>query len=248
MAEVIGRTVPLSLPQRLMADLTCLAQSMPMASFERRLAIPEVTKARSHASGKVSWCALMTKAFALVAQEHSGLRQVYRQLSPRKRYEHPHSVATVFLDHPFGTLMTSIRGPELQSLAILDRHLQRQGGIPIAASGRVRRLLKQSCLPWWARRGLWWSRLYSNGSRRARHFGTFSISAEANRTWAPPSGGLATCDLRYQLVSESEMKVAISFDQRILTATVVEAAIMDMAQVLREEIVQELQDLSGMKP
>jgi len=62
-----GRKIALSLPRRFVGDLVRCAQSLPLMTVERRMGLAAVADARQNALGRPGWCALFTRAFALVA-------------------------------------------------------------------------------------------------------------------------------------------------------------------------------------
>src|SRR5262249_23783016 len=67
MPRLSGRKTPLSLPRRFIGDLVHCAQSAPLMTIERRMHLATVAEAREKALGNPGWCALFTRAFALVA-------------------------------------------------------------------------------------------------------------------------------------------------------------------------------------
>src|SRR5436305_1580513 len=90
-----GRTVRLSLAQRFLDDLTRCARGVPVMTLGRRMRLTAAAEARRRAGGRPGWCALFTKAFALVAARRPGLRRAYLPCPRPRLYEHPFSVAAV---------------------------------------------------------------------------------------------------------------------------------------------------------
>ena len=90
-----GRTIPLSLPRRLVCDLVHFAHQVPTVPVQRTMRIAQLQALRAELTTRPSWCALFTKAYALLARTCPELRRTYLSIPTPHFYEHPVSVAAV---------------------------------------------------------------------------------------------------------------------------------------------------------
>src|SRR5262245_33041574 len=90
-----GLTLPLSVPRRLVADLVHFAHRIPTVPVQRTLDIRELAETRAQLDPRPGWCAIFTKAYALVARELPPLRRAYLEWPWPRLYQHPHSCASV---------------------------------------------------------------------------------------------------------------------------------------------------------
>jgi hypothetical protein len=98
MGEVYGRRLPISQARRLVGDFLYFAQQVPTVPVQRRMNIAPLIAARKLASPRPSWCALFTKAYALVAATRPELRRTYMNYPRPHLYEHPISVASIAVE------------------------------------------------------------------------------------------------------------------------------------------------------
>src|SRR5262245_25090503 len=180
MGEPRGRNLPLSLPRRLIGDMMHFAQQVPSVPVQRRMNIAPLLKARQQARTRPSWCALFTKAFAMVAEKRPQLRRAYVSFPWAHLYEHPVSVASIAVERRVGdedaVLFAQIRDPEHHTPEQLDSFLKDCKDRPVESIGTFRRALRVSRFPRFLRRFLWWVGLNWSGYKRARNLGTFGVS------------------------------------------------------------------------
>src|SRR5262249_51407022 len=147
---------------------------------QRMMKLAAVAAARREAAPRPSWCALFTKAYALIAAQMPELRRAYLAFPRAHLYEHPINVASIAverrLDGEDAVLFVHLKRPELMGLTELSRHLRRVKEQPIEQIAAFRRVLRLSCLPRPLRRLAWWTGLNVWGRKRAHYFGTFGIS------------------------------------------------------------------------
>jgi hypothetical protein len=124
-----GRTIRLSKPRRLVCDLLHFARQVPSVPVQRRMALAPVVAARSRAAPRPGWCAIFTRAYALVAAETPELRRAYLKFPTPRLYEHPASVAAVAVERrqggEYAVMMGLVKGPAGRSLGDLDAQLRR---------------------------------------------------------------------------------------------------------------------------
>src|SRR5439155_23117671 len=126
--EPYGRKVALSAPRKFVGDLMHFAQQVPSVPVQRRMNIAPLVAARQQAKPRPSWCALFTKAYAMVAAKRPPLRQAYIAFPWAHLYEHPVSIASIAIERRIGdedaVLFTQMRAPEDLTPEQLDSVLQ----------------------------------------------------------------------------------------------------------------------------
>jgi hypothetical protein len=246
MSNPQGRTIPLSLPRRLICDLTHFARRIPTVPVQRRMDLSGVVAARRGVVRPPSWCVIFTKAYAHVAARTPELRRAYLPFPRARLYEHPHNIASVAIEREYlgenGVFFAHLRGPEEQSLEELDVHLRRFKEEPLESIGLFRRALAMSRLPRPLRRLMWWIGLNSSGNKRAKRMGTFGVSvysglgAESLHPLSP-----LTTTLNYGVIrANGAIDVRIIYDHRVMDGATVARALLSLESVLNQEIVEEL--------
>jgi hypothetical protein len=222
------------------------AQKVPSVPVQRRMNIAPLVAARREAEPRPSWCALFTKAYALVAAARPELRRAYLGFPWPHLYEHPSSVASIAVERRIGdedaVLFVQIRGVEEHTPEQLDRFIKECKELPVERVGTFRRALRVSKLPRMLRRLLWWIGLNWSGYKRARNWGTFGVSvysglgAEGLHPLSP-----LTTTLNYGVIGEDgTVDVRIIYDHRVLDGSTVARALADLEQVLNEEMTRAL--------
>jgi hypothetical protein len=189
----------------------------------------------------------------LVASRQPVLRRAYLPFPHPHFYEHPANIGSIAVERTWqeeeAVLFGHLRGPENQGLLELDAHLRRWKEAPVEAIGTFRRALKTSRWPRPIRRALWWFGLNVSGSRRARHFGTFGVSAYSGFGAASlhPLSPLTTT-LNYGVVAANgDVDVRLIYDHRVLDGATVARALAEMERVLHNEITNELRYFQALK-
>ncbi len=246
MPQPVGRKLPLSPPRRFIIDLVHFAKAMPLVSVERRVRLGPLVAARRAAVPRPGWCALFTKAYAIVAARRPELRRAYLPFPRPHLYEHPVNVASVGVEREAGgeeaVFIAHVRAPEAQPLARIDAHLRRCKEEPLKESGLSRRIQKLSRLPGPVRRLLWWVGLNTSGRRRAHHLGTFGVTSvaglgAASVTLLSP----LTTTLNYGVIGEDgEVNLRVTFDHRVFDGGPIARALEELEHVLRGEILAEV--------
>jgi hypothetical protein len=251
MPQPTGRTLPLSPPRRFIADLVGLAGEVPRAALERRMSLGEVAAARAAASPRPSWCAVFTKAYAVVAARRPELRRAYVAFPRPHLYEHPVNVAAVAVERRVGdedaVLFAHVRRPEAQTLGFIDAHLRRCKEEPVESIGLFRRILAVGRLPTPLRRLAWWVGYRSSGLRRARHLGTFGVSVVS--CYGAHALGLTsplTTALDYGVIDgDGGVTVRLTLDHRVLDGAAAARALAEVEQVLKTTVLAELRRMGG---
>ena len=215
-----GRTVPLSLAQRLVSDLVRAARPLPLRTLRCPVPLPDWPGEEPPC--RTAWCALLVRAFAAVAADWPELRRAYLPFPRPRLYEHPFSVAAVAVERMLGTeealLFVRVRQAEQWGVRDLARHLRRcTEGAPEAVA-TFRHLLRRSRCSLVLRRLLWWHDCHWSGTRRARRLGTFAVLPHADPEGLPLPLPL-TCTLGLgAIVTDGTADVALTFDERVLSA------------------------------
>jgi len=238
--------VPLSLPRRYRCDLLALARQVPTLTTQKRLHLSTTVAARAAALPRISWHALFTKAYALVAQTTPALRRVFLSFPRPRLYEHPVSVASIALERQFlsedAIFHAAIPQPEASSLAELDSQLRRYKEQPLEKIGAFRRCLLFSRLPRSMRKGLWWLTCNAYGLRKVQTLGTFAVSAYSGLgAEAVEPLALTTSTLTYGVIQpDGSVDFRVSYDARVLDGPAVARALAELERILTQEIVAEL--------
>jgi hypothetical protein len=250
MGERYGRRLPLSLPRRLIGDLMHFAKQIPSVPVQRRMNLAPLVAARQQAQPRPSWCALFTKAYAMVAAKRPELRRAYLSFPWPHLYEHPVSIASIAVERRIGdedaVLFAQLRGAERHMPEQLDSFLKDCKERPVQFIGTFRRALWISGLPRPLRRFLWWLGLNSSGYKRARNLGTFGVSvysglgAEGLHPLSP-----LTTTLNYGVIAaDGTVDVRVVYDHRVLDGATVARALEDMETVLNH-VLPEMLGASG---
>jgi hypothetical protein len=230
------------------------ARQVPSVPVQRRLRLSRVVSARAAAVPRPSWCAVFTKAFALLALDRPELRRAYLSFPWPHIYEHSHSVATVTVERSFGdedaVFFVQIQTPWEFSLARIDSRLRHCKESPVQAIGAFRRFLLIGRLPRPLRRLLWWTTLHCFPRKRAAFFGTYGVTVYAGlgaSSLHPLS--VLTSTLNYGVIEpDGSVDVRLVYDHRVLDGATVARALADLEAVLNGPIADELDTYQGNLP
>jgi hypothetical protein len=225
------------------------ASKVPAVVVQRQMRLPALVRARQEAVLRVSWCAIFTRAYALVAREFPELRRAYLPVPWPHFYEHPASIASVTIERDYrgerAVFFGHLRAPEGQSLTQLDGYLRDYQQEPVESFGLFRRLIAVSRLPMLLRRLLWWVGLNASGNKRARRMGTFGVSvysqlgAESLNHLTP-----LTTALNYGVIGpDGSVTVRIIYDHRVMDGATVARVLARLEDVLTTRLLSELRSL-----
>ena len=242
MAEPYGRRLSISPARRCIGDYLHFAQKVPTVPVQRRMNLAPLMLARQEATPRPGWCAIFTKAYAMVAKNRPELRRAYMGFPWAHLYEHPISVASIAVERRLQdedvVLFTQILGPENHTPEQLDAYMRECKELPIESIGTFRRSLKLSRYPWPIRRFCWWLGLNWSGFHRARNFGTFGVSVYSGlgaESLHPMS--ILTTTLNYGVIAENgTVDVRIVYDHRVLDGAAVARALGELEDVLNHQI------------
>lgn len=247
----VGRTIPLSLPRRIMSDVLAFAKRVPSVPVQRQMNVSRALAARAdQGPERVGWCAVFTKAYALTAARFPELRRAYLSFPRPRLYEHPHSVASIAVERDYqgekAVFWGHVSRPERMALSDLQGYLRRFAEAPLESIPLCRRALRMGRLPWPARRLALWVGLNVFGAQRAKRLGTFGVSvysglgAESLHPISPLTGTLTYGPIR----PDGAVSVRLVYDHRVLDGATVARALAALEGALNGEIAAELEQLA----
>ena len=250
MAKVTGRRIPLSLPRRFICDLMHASRRVPTVTFERRMDLSPLVTARARLDRPPAWSLIFAKAFALVAANRPELRRAYLPLPRPHLWQAAASVASIAFERDYAgepaVFFGQVTTPDTQPLAELAARLHEWKTRPLGDLRNCRRLLAYARLPLVARRFLWWYATSWSGKLKARNFGTFGVSltgsagATATNLIAPLTASINAGVIR----RDGSVDMRLHFDHRVLDGMPAARALEEFEDVLRTEIVAELEAMA----
>ena len=213
--------------------------------------LAEVAELRARAFRRISWTALMLKAYSLVAADCPALRRAYVRWPWPHLVEMPGSVGMVAINRHdaardedrlcWGRFIE----PQAQTLVGLQESLERYQTAPIEEA--FRQQVQLSRLPLLLRRAIWGWNLNSAGPKRARRVGTFSLTTLAGQGACNRSHPtIHTTGLTYgPLDAAGQSLVTLICDHRVLDGVLAAQAIGELEAALNGPIARELAGLAA---
>jgi hypothetical protein len=241
-----GRRLPLSVARRFIGDVMRAAAKVPIVMMERRMSLAPLLAARKAVTPRIGWCAIFTKAYALVARKHAELRRAYLSFPRPHLYEHPESIAAVAVERRFDgqkcVFFAHVPSPEQLGLRDLEATLQHFKEFPVPGINSYRLALHVSRWPRPLRRLAWWFGLNVSGPLRAQYIGTFGVTVTAglgaSALYIPSP---LTTTLHYgTFEKDGTLPIRLAFDHRVLDGGHVCRVLKDMEQTLLGQIAREL--------
>jgi len=221
MPRARGRSIPLSLPRRMVGDFLHAGRRAVLATVEREMSLASVREARDDSPSRPPWPVLFAKAIGIAAKKCPELRRSLLRWPWPHLYEHGEAVGSVVVAKEMNgeeyLFCLPLRDPGRASLEQLTETVRRAKDRPPSQTRAFRRSLRYSRLPSPIRRGLWGSLDWS-GNLRAEFLGTFGISATAGQGAA--GLGLVTpwvCAFCYAPFREDgTLPVRLTLDHQVL--------------------------------
>ena len=248
-----GRRVVLSLPRRLLTNLSHLARGFPRATLVTRINVAALMEPRDQA--RIPWPVVFAKAYALVAAGSPPLRRVYVKLPWPHLYELPQSVASIIIERDWphdgdngekALFLGRLKAPDAATLPDLAARMRVHKTAPIDSIADFRRALAIARLPLPLRLLLIWLSL--NIGRQVPNFmGSFAISALG-------SHGAAIIDtipvwssfLNYgPIAPDGGVDIYLSVDHRVIDGGPAARAIRALEVALNGPVLDELRMLAG---
>jgi len=243
-----GRHLALTPSRRLVCDLMWLSLGIPRVTVQRRMnlaALREARKTTGANGASPSWTALLTLAYARLAQEYPELRRAFLRWPWPHLYEYPASIASIAFERELAgeraVLLGRIKAPEMRSLAEIDAMIRHYRETPAADIPEFARALRVARLPGFLRR-MMMGLAYQSGRHRANYFGTFQFSvysglgAESFNPLTP-----LTTLLNYgPLAPDGGVDVRILYDHRVMDGATVARALGRFETILNVELPAEI--------
>jgi hypothetical protein len=243
-----GRRRLISAHRALVLDTIHFARSVPTFPVEQTFLLASLAALRIASPVRISWTVLFLKAMARVAQGSPVLRRTFVPYPWPHVYEHLESVGAVAInrqcDGEDRLCWGRFAGPENVSLVELQESLDRFQREPVERI--FRRQVRFSRFPTWIRRLAWQFGLYVDVAKRAKRFGSFSISSLAGQqTLNRFHPSIHTASLTYGPLDErGACLVTLICDHRVLDGAAAAAALHQLQHVLLHEIADELRAMS----
>src|SRR5262245_23741326 len=241
--------VPLSLTRRMMADAMHFALRVPSVVVQRTLTLGPVVAARKSSGKRVPWSAIMTKAYAITADEFPELRRVYLKFPYAHFYEYPSSVASITIERRVDgenmILGVLIKNPSALALTEIGRRVQHAREAPISEIHSFQRALPVARLPLPIRRLLWWlaAKIGRQGANHIRTFGMSAIPSPGTEVVQPRTAWTSFISYGYSLNEDGVIKVPITWDHRVFDAATAGRVLARFEEVLNGPIADELRTL-----
>lgn len=251
MKSVTGRSVSLSAPRRMIGDMLHISRQMPLIPGERTMQLAKLVEARKAATPRPSWCAMFTKAMAVVAARHPEARRVFLTRPWHRMYEYNENIVSVVVEREChgetGLFLARLHSPEKMSLAEIDTQLRKYKERPIEELSGFQNALRMAQMPLFVRRGFWSLLMNWLPRLRAKLLGTLGISLTAGM------GGVAlslltpwTFTIFYDAFEDDgSLKFRVMFDHRVMDGRLVCRMGREMEQEMNGAILQEVR---AMKP
>ena len=243
-----GRWLSLSPARKVVMEILHHGRRVPSLPLSKVMRVGPLVAARK-AGAFVSWTALFTKGYSLVAERHAELRRAYIRWPWPHLYEHPFSSCAILLerDHEGESIVigAKIRAPETQTLTQIDERVGEFRNAPIHDVGDFRQWLRLGRLPGFVRRFLFWHTLHLSGGKRANRLGTFAISSLGSLGVEQhhPISPLTTYLTFGPISPQGEVNVKIIYDHRVMDGRCVARCLNDLEETLNTRILAELKSM-----
>lgn len=238
----------ISINRALVLDGLYFAQRVPLFPAEKTIDLSEVARLRSTTKRRVSWAVLFVKAYAIAAQRHPALRQMYVRWPWPHFIEFPESIAMVVVNRQFRgenrICWGKLDHPERRTLLSLQWQLNEFQTKPVEQIFRSH--VRLSHMPAPLRRLVYWWNFNFSGNKRAKRLGTFSMSTLAGQgVLNRGHQTFLTSSLTYGPVDEQgRAVVTLLCDHRVVDGIVAAQALADLETALRGPITEEVRALA----
>jgi hypothetical protein len=237
----------ISINRTLVLDGLCFARRVPLFPAEKTIDLAEVAQLRSTRKRRVSWAVLFVKAYAIAAQRHPALRQMYVRWPWPHFVEVAESTAMVVVNREFHgenrICWGKLDHPERRTLLSLQWQLSEFQTKPVEQIFRSH--VRLSRMPTALRRLVYWWNFNFSGNKRAKRLGTFSMSTLSGQgVLNRGHQTFLTSSLTYGPVDEhGRAVVTLLCDHRVVDGIVAAQALADLEAAFRGPIAEELRAL-----
>jgi len=231
------------------ADVAMVAREIPLFPVDRHCELAPLAAARSACRHRIGWAAIFLKAYATVVRQTPALRSWFLPgLRPRLATT-SQNVATLAINRLEEGVerlcWARLDRPEERPLTDIQQFIDDCGRKPLAEM--FKRQLELEMLPSWLRRIVLRWNLRSTSAKRVARLGTFSLSTlaglGAGNRFHPT---LCTSSLAYgPVTADGCCLVTLIADHRVVDGALVARSLITLEDVLREDLVRELQELAA---
>lgn len=245
-----GKIIPLTNGRRLVDDVIRIARSQPIASFYRDMDLSCLDSLRKQIKPKLSWNAILMKAYALVSREVPELRQFYRKFPWPHLYQIENTVAQLTIGRQAGAeprlYFARFCDPDQLGLHQIQEKIDYFQTSPIAEIKQFRHQDRFAALPGPLRRFLWWTLMEAWPTQRGSYMGTFGMTLSCfNQTFATSLLSPNTTSLGVDPTPRNGIsRVILTFDHRVLDGKPVIDIISKLYSKLVGPIRQEMESLA----
>ncbi len=242
------RTIPLTPPRRIVADLSHARLWVPLGVIRRRIDISALREARGTAARPIPWTVLFAKGYALVARDRPELRRSYVRLPWPQLSEASGSIASIMIERDWGgepaLFPAQLKLPAERPLVDLAADLDRALTQPVESIRHFRVLLRLSRWPSPIRALLWWL-AFNVGPWRASYYGTFGISVlgQAGAMIDVPVSPLSNFVSYGPFGADGGVDVIMAFDHRVTDGALIAEALAALEQALAGPVADEVRAL-----
>lgn len=237
-----------SINRALVLDGLYFARRVPLFPAEKTIDLAEIAQLRSTRRRRISWAVLFVKAYALAAQRHPALRQMYVRWPWPHLVEFDESTAMVVVNRQFRgenrICWGKLDHPQRRTLLNLQCQLTEYQTKPVEQV--FRNHIRLSKMPTLLRRLVYWWNFNFAGQKRSKRLGTFSMSTLAGQgVLNRGHQTFLTSSLTYGPVDENgRAVVTLLCDHRVVDGIVAAEALADLEAAFRGPIADELRTLA----
>lgn len=233
----------------LVLDVVALCDRSAYFPLERSFDLGQIAALRKAASIRISWSAILLKAYAIVSAVTPQLRQAYIRWPWPHVCEYPSTIGMLAVNRQFEgedrLCWARFIHPEKTPLAGLQQALDDYQTKPVEEA--FKRQLQLSRLPAVLRRVIWRANLNLSSRKRAKRIGTFTMSSLAGQgainRYHPT---LATSSLTYSPLDDAgKSLVTLICDHRVFDGVLGARVLDDLESALRGIIGEELRLLAS---
>jgi hypothetical protein len=246
-----GKVVPLTNGRRLVDDVIRIARSQPIASFYRDVDLTAIDKLRKQIKPRISWNAILMKAYSMVSHEVPELRQYYRKFPSPHLYQVEETVAQLTMAREENgetrLYFARFRNPQDLTLHQIQAKIDYFQTAPIAEVKQFRHQDRFAALPGMLRRFLWWMLMEVWPTQRPTYMGTFGMTLSCfNQTFAASLLSPNTTSLGVDPTPRSGVsRVLLTFDHRVLDGKPVIDIISKLYSALVGPVQREMEELAA---
>lgn len=245
-----GKRIPYSNGRRLVDDVIRVARKQPMAAYIRDMDLKKLHDLRRKIRPRLSWNAIMMKAYAMVSKENELVRQCYVGFPWPHIYQAKDTVAMITVSRQFQgeerLLFGRFNRPEEMSLIAIQNLWDHYNEAPVESIKQFRHQIRFAKCPTFFRRFVWWAMTNLVPSKRASHVGTFGMSFSGfNNAVGTAHLGPNTTILGVDLAPRGgQAKVLFTFDHSIFDGKPAVDALDALFKTLHGPVLEELKQLA----